>query len=221
MHYISLQSICEKNTHTHKQMYMYIYIYIYHPSVHEATLQSCTSAPRHSVVNDFLVASHGNGLTFQWRCILDSNEFHTWREWLKDVISGVLTSSKHLDFNFNGFWRQPPKKCTVLSTRIPRTFPNPWSFHHVNDGIKDLGKGFTKERGAIQKWEHHFIHQSWFFIFTQTFWMNSKLTTSSKIILELDRNPKKPSTSIQFTHRKRALRPKKSVMRLLLRWGLQ
>ena len=152
-----------------------------------------------------------------WTATSSTHGVSDWR--MLSQESSLLANiwiSISMDFEGN-----PQKKCTVLSKRIPRTFPNPWSFHHVNDGIKDLGKGFTKERGAIQKWEHHFIHQSWFFIFTQTFWMNSKLTTSSKIILELDRNPKKPSTSIQFTHRKRALRPKKSVMRLLLRWGLQ
>ena len=62
-------------------------------------------------------------ITRQWLDVsmevYPEQQLHTWREWLKDVISGVLTSSKHLDFNFNGFWRQPQKNVLYFQKEFP------------------------------------------------------------------------------------------------------
>ena len=196
---------------------MSIYIYTYHPFVHEAIFKVVHQlALRHRGVNDVFGCITRRWLDVSMEGYPGQETPHMAGWWLKDVISGVLTSSKHLDFNFKG--------------RIPRTFPNPWSFHHANDGCQDLGKGFTKERGAIQKRELHFIHQSWFFIFAQTLWKNFKLTTSLKIILELIRqkSPKQPPSK---THRRLTtkevgdaftleVRPPKGHRKLQFLWNL-
>lgn len=180
----------------------------YHPFVHAAILKVVHQlSQKPAAWRDFLVASHGNGLTFQWRCILDSVN-HSWREWLKDVRTQESSLLATIWISVSRHFEGNPKKMYCTSKRIPRHSQTlEVSIMSTRRGVRIWEKDSQKKGGCDSKMGTSF-NGSW----------NS-----------LDRKPQNPQLPSTTKHRKHhqskkntgALRPKKSVMRLLLRWGLQ